>query len=103
MPIRTAVGACAETGDCNTKATQRHAASETIRIISSRHDALIKLRRATSLTETYWPNCEVMPCPLWPRYWCVSGLNSGIVKPTLLTRSRNVVSHTRHARAIHLH
>src|SRR5450631_3375620 len=101
MPIRTAVGACAETGDCNTKAAQRHAASETIRIISSRHDALIKLRRAASLTQTYWPNCEVMPCPLCTAI--VSGLNSDIVKPTLLTRSKNVVSHTRHARAIHLH
>src|ERR1700687_5233259 len=103
MPIRTAVGAYAETGDCNTKAEQKHAASETIRIISSRHDALIKLRRAASLTQTCWPNREVMPCPLGSRSWCVSGLNSGIVKLTFLTRSRNFGSPTRHARAIHLH
>jgi hypothetical protein len=40
MPIRIAVGACAEAGDCNTNATQKHAASETIRIISSQQDAL---------------------------------------------------------------
>jgi hypothetical protein len=36
MPMRIAIGVCAEAGDCNTNVAQRHPASKMMRMMASR-------------------------------------------------------------------
>jgi hypothetical protein len=36
MPMRIAIGACPEAGDCKTNVAQKHAASEMMRMMASR-------------------------------------------------------------------
>src|SRR5262245_34281737 len=66
MPMRIAIGACAEAGDCNTNVAQRHAASEMMRMMASRSAKIFKPDGLRPLTKEFPLFMHrQQQCPLW--------------------------------------
>src|SRR5215510_12477918 len=83
MPMRIAVGACAEAGDCSMNVAQRHAANQMMRMMASRSSKILKRDGLKPLTREFplfmhreqqcplWVKSGHLqrknPCPLYPR------------------------------------